>query len=166
VQRRWQLLALGLAIAVLAVGALGCAKRQPATGSGSSVGGLGSVRTQIPDPTALTAALTAQGGGRASGTAELLPGDSGSKVTLTLAGLAAGNYIGYVYHKSCEGAGEKHGPLTAFTAAADGAGTSTTNFITLRLVHFIEDEHFIAVHQGSTEAPGPLVACGKIELKS
>ncbi|MSQ35798.1 MAG: hypothetical protein EXR63_01460 [Dehalococcoidia bacterium] len=162
-QRKWQSVALGLAVVLLAAGALGCAKRQAATSSVSQVGGIGSVRTQTPDPMGLQAVLGAQGGGRASGTAELLPGDSGSKIAVTLQGLAAGAYTGFIYHVSCGGAGEKHGPLAAFTAAADGAGTSTTNFITLRLVHFAEDVHFMAIHSGTSDAPGPLVACGEIK---
>lgn len=164
-RRNWQSAALGLAIVLLAGAAVGCAKRDTTTSGGMQVGSLGSVRTPMPDPTGLVATLAAQGGGKAAGTAELVPSDAGSKISVTMQGLAAGNYTAYIYHNNCDGAGEKHGPLTAFTAAADGAGTSVTNFVTLRLVHFSEDVHFIAIHQSTPAATGPQVACGKIEAK-
>jgi hypothetical protein len=169
----WRIIVLGLLLAMLATGTLACAKRNT-TASGSNNGGGGGgaggggavIRTQIPDPTALTATLAPEGGGQAAGTVEFAPGSPGTKVTVNATGLTPGKHVGFIYHGSCEGAGEKHGPLTEIEAGADGAGTATTNFVSFALVHFIEEVHFIAIHAGDAAAPGAVVSCGEIKNAS
>ena len=170
-QRNWRIIVLVLMLAMLATGSLACAKRNTTPASGSTPGGGGAgggavIRTQIPDPTALTATLAAEGGGQAAGTVEFVAGNPGTKVTVQMTGLTPGKHVGFIYHASCEGAGEKHGPLTEIEAGADGSGTATTNFVSFALVHFIEEPHFLAVHAGDAAAPGEVVSCGEIENDS
>jgi hypothetical protein len=100
-----------------------------------------------------------------TGTADLVPGSPGTKITVELKGLPAGDFVAYIYHQSCQGSGERHGPLTKFTVEGDTA-TSVTNFVSLALNHFSSEAHFIVVHKGTSDAPGDPVSCGEIKAAS
>lgn len=165
VQPRVRILAVSLIVLMLGVSALACAKRTPGETSASGGGGGNGdgtpapARTEAPEVTELTAAMEGQGGAAVTGNAELTPGNPGTSIVVTLEGLPAGDHVAYIYHQSCEGSGERHGPLSAF----DAEGTSTTNFVSLALGHFASESHFIVVHSGTSDAPGEAVSCGEVQ---
>jgi Cu/Zn superoxide dismutase len=158
---------VGLLVLMLAVTALACEKRTPGQTSASSGGGSGGgtpapTRTAVPEVTALEATMEGEGGSSVTGTAELVPGNPGTRITVTVQGLPAGNHVAYIYHQSCEGSGERHGPLTAFTAEGENS-TSTTNFVSLAMGHFAGESHFIVIHSGTSDNPGEAVSCGEVQ---
>lgn len=158
---------------ILLVSVTACAKRTVGgntSGSSGSGGGGGNAaaaatETAAPRATELTATMEAEGGSGVTGTADLVPGSPGTKITVELQGLPAGDHVAYIYHQSCEGSGERHGPLTAFTAEGD-TSTSTTNFVSLALDHFNSEPHFIVIQGGTSDAPGDPIACGEIKAAS
>lgn len=159
---------MGLLVLIVAVGAIGCAKRQPATSSstvGSGGGGSAPVRTAEAEVTSVKGTMEAKGGSNVTGTAELAPGNPGTKVTVTVKGLQGSQYIAYIYHGSCDGAGERHGPLSAFQADGDNF-TSTTNFISLALNHFGGEPHFLVIHTGTSDNVGASVSCAELKNAS
>lgn len=163
-QSRVRILTVGLLILMVALSAMACSKRTVSQSSASTGGGGGSsgtatpTRTAAAEVTSLEATMEAEGGSGVTGTAELTPGSPGTSIVVTLEGLPTGDHIAYIYHQSCEGSGERHGPLTAFTAE----GVSTTKFVSLALNHFGAESHFIVIQSGTSDAPGEAVACGEI----
>lgn len=167
-QFKVRILAVGLLILMVALSAIGCSKRtvsqsSASTSGGGSSGGSSSgtatpTRTAAAALTGLEATMEAEGGSGVTGAAELTPGSPGTSIVVTLQGLPAGDHSAYIYHQSCEGSGERHGPLTAFTAD----GVSTTNFVSLPLNHFSTESHFIVIQRGTSDALGEAVACGEI----
>ncbi len=97
-----------------------------------------------------------------TGTATLTVGSPGTKITVEVKSLPAGQHAAYIYHQSCAGTGERHGPLTTFATEGD-TSTSTTNFVSLAIAHFGDEPHFIVVFSGSNDNPGPVISCGEIE---
>lgn len=161
--RIWGVSLLLLTVALVAVG---CEKREPVTSSTvSNTGGGGStaVRTAEAEVTSVKGPMEAKGGSNVTGTAELVAGTPGTKVTVTVKGLQGSQYVAYIYHGSCDGAGERHGPLSAFQPDGDNS-TSTTNFISLALNHFGGEPHFLVIHTGTSDNVGASVSCA--ELKS
>ena len=164
----WRSIGLTVLVVSLAFGAMGCAKKAANTGSSPGGGGGGSfsVRTPTVEPTELTSSLAGQAGGQTTGTAKFIAGNPGTRVTVEMKGLPPGAHTAYIYHVNCEGQGEKHGPLTQLDAGADGAGTSSTQFVSFTLGHFLEGDHFVAVHAATGDNPGAVISCGKIENAS
>jgi hypothetical protein len=167
------MLTVGLMVLIMLLGAVACAKRTPGGNASSSNGGGGGGSNTAASPTAtkaaaateLTATIEAVGGSGVTGTADLVPGSPGTKITVELKGLPAGDHVAYIYHQSCEGSGERHGPLTAFTTEGD-TSTSVTPFVSLALDHFASEPHFIVIQEGTSDAPGAAIACGEIKAAS
>ena len=155
-------IAVGLAVAAIALVSIACTKKDSGTAGGAAGAG-GPVRTSTPEPTALSATLSARGGGQASGTAQFVPGSPGTRVTLEMKSLPSGPKTAYIYKGSCEGAGQRFGPLTTLEPAADGSATSSTNFVSFTLGQFLDGEHFLSVHAGTGDNAGAVLSCGKIE---
>jgi hypothetical protein len=161
-------LGVGLLVVIVAVGALGCAKRQPVTSASTTTtsgGGAAPVRTAEAEVTSVKGPMEAKGGSNVTGTAELSAATPGTKVLVTVKGLTGTQYIAYIYHGSCEGAGERHGPLSAFQADGDNF-TSTTNFISLALNHFGGEPHFLVIHTGTSDSVGTAVSCAELKTAS
>ena len=164
-QSKVRILTIGLLILLVALSAMACSKRSASQTSASTGGGGGTsngtatpTRTAAPTVTSLEATLEEKGGSGVTGTAELKAGSPGTSIVVTVEGLPAGAHVAYIYHQSCEGSGERHGPLTAFTPE----GASTTNFVSLALNHFATESHFIVIQNGTSDAPGEAVACGEV----
>lgn len=166
-RRRTRLLTVGLLVLVVALSAMACEKRtpkqssSPSSGSGSS-STAEATRTAAPEITELKATMKGEGGSQVTGTATLLVGSPGTKISVEVKSLPAGQHAAYIYHQSCAGTGERHGPLATFATEGD-TSTSTTNFVSLALAHFGDEPHFIVVHTGPNDNPGPAISCGKIE---
>lgn len=164
VQPRIRILTVGLLILMVGLSAMACSKRTASQSNASSGGGGGNsgtatpTRTAAPTITSLEATMEEEGGSGVTGSAELKAGSPGTSIVVTVQGLPAGDHVAYIYHQSCEGSGERHGPLTAFTAE----GASTTNFVSLALNHFATESHFIVIHSGTSDSPGEAVACGEV----
>ena len=164
-RRKVPILLVGLLTIVVATALLGCAKREPVQSSSSSSntgGGTAATRVATIEATELVAEMKAVGGGAVTGTADLLAATPGTKITVELKGLPAGDHVAYIYHASCSGTGERHGPLSAFTTTGD-TSTSVTNFVSLALNHFNSEPHFIVIQNGTSDNPGPAIACGEIK---
>ncbi len=166
-RRRTRLLTVGLLVLVVALSAMACEKRtpkqssSPSSGSGSS-GTAEATRAAAAEVTGLEATMAAEGGSGVTGTATLTVGSPGTKIAVELKSLPAGQHAAYIYHQSCAGTGERHGPLAAFTTEGD-TSTSTTNFVSLALAHFGDEPHFIVIFSGSNDNPGPAISCGEIK---
>ncbi|MEZ4552610.1 MAG: hypothetical protein R3B59_01775 [Dehalococcoidia bacterium] len=167
-RRKMWILSVGLLVLVMALGVVGCKKREPVTTRAATTSGGGSaapVRTAEAEVTSVEGPMEALGGSGVTGTAELVSGSPGTKVTVSVTGLSGSEYVAYIYHGSCEGAGERHGPLTAFQAA--GANfTSETSFISLALSHFAGEPHFLVIHTGTSDNVGTAVSCAELENAS
>ncbi|MGE0228073.1 MAG: hypothetical protein AB7U23_06120 [Dehalococcoidia bacterium] len=165
-----RILGVGLLVLVAALGAIACEKREPVTTRATTTtsgggGGAAPVRTAAAEVTSIEGPMEAIGGSGISGTAQLVSGSPGTKVTVSVTGLSGSQYVAYIYHGSCEGAGERHGPLTAFQAA--GANfTSETSFISLALSHFADEPHFLVIHTGTSDSVGTAVSCAELENAS
>lgn len=109
--------------------------------------------------------MEAKGGSNVTGTAELSAGNPGTKVVVTVKGLTGNQFVAYIYHGSCEGAGERHGPLSAFQADGDNS-TSTTSFVSLALNHFGTEPHFLVIHTGTSDTVGAAVSCAELKTAS
>ena len=167
-QRRTRILTVGVLLLIVALSALACEKRTPAGQGNAATGGGGGntsaapARTASADPTALKATMKGEGGSQVAGTAELVAGTPGTKIIVEVKSLPAGQHAAYIYHQSCAGSGERHGPLAAFVVDGDTA-TSTTSFVSLSLRHFSDESHFIVIHSGTSDNPGAAISCGEIE---
>ncbi|MBX7111354.1 MAG: hypothetical protein K1X87_05845 [Dehalococcoidia bacterium] len=166
-RRNVKILSVGLLVLFVAFGAMACKKREPVTSSSivTNTGGAAAVQTQAAEVTSVKGTVEAKGGSNVTGTAELSPGTPGTKVVVTVKGLTGNQYVAYIYHGSCDGAGERHGPLSAFQADGDNF-TSTTNFISLALNHFAGEPHFLVIHTGTSDNVGTAVACAELKNAS
>lgn len=166
VRRKIPILLVSLTMVVVAATLLGCAKREPvqSSSSSSSSGSTTSAATReaTAEATELVAEMKAEAGSGITGTADLIAATPGTKITVELKGLTAGDHVAYIYHGSCAGSGERHGPLSAFNISGDTA-TSTTNFVSLALSHFASESHFIVVQKGTSDAPGAAESCGEVK---
>src|SRR5262249_26616774 len=129
---------------------------------GGGAGSAAPTRTVAAAVTRLAATMDAKNNSGITGTAELLPGTPGTKITVEVKALPAGDHVAYIYHQSCDGSGERHGPLTAFTTDGDNS-TSTTNFVSLAIDHFAGEPHFIVIQNGTSDNPGTAISCGEIK---
>lgn len=166
----------GRALGALAVSALlaitvACTKPvddTPTAAAGQSAGGFsiaGSAAGGAAAPKAATAKLDQIAASGASGTATLA--EAGGKTTLdiTMTGLKAGAHAVYLQGGSCEGGGERTGPLTPITAAADGTGKGTSELVN-KPVGGLIGSVYVQVFEGPNDTPGKVVACGKVEASS
>lgn len=116
-------------------------------------------------PKAATAKLDAVASSGATGTVALA--EAGGKTTLdiTMTGLKPGPHAVYLQGGSCEGGGERTGPLGPITAAADGASKGTAELVN-KPIGGLAGSVYVQIFEGAGDTLGKVVACGKIEAAS
>lgn len=132
----------------------------------------------------LTASLQPVAGSTVEGSATLRPVAEGTEVAVEVTGgLTPGGHANHLHHGTCDALGEFDVTLEELTAGADGSATATTIIPepaeetptpgapgagtpeALAFIHFMQIDHVLAVHEGPTDVPRPIVACGPVETQ-
>lgn len=151
---KWLLGAIGLLIAVLAIGAIACGDDEKTAEEivDEILGELDDLGVLF-----LNASLTEVDGSGASGEANLSLNGEGILVSLVMEGLSEGAHPNHLHDGSCDELGEIHIALDNIVADDAGDGIQTTGSDEEPLSHF-ETGHALAVHAED----GAIVACGDV----
>ncbi len=155
---KWLLGAIGLLIAVLAIGAIACGDDEKTAEEivDEILGELDDLGVLF-----LTASLTEVDGSGASGEANLSVNGEGIRVSLVMEGLSEGAHANHLHEGSCDELGEIHITLDDIVADSAGDGIQTTGNDESPLSHF-ETGHYLAVHAEDSETIGAIVTCGDV----
>ncbi|MCH8948925.1 MAG: hypothetical protein IIB87_00930 [Chloroflexi bacterium] len=151
---KWLLGAIGLLIAVLAIGAIACGDDEK---TAEEI--VDDILDELDDLGVLflTASLTEVDGSGASGEANLSVNGEGILVSLAMQGLSEGAHANHLHDGGCDDLGEIHITLDNIVADDAGDGIQTTGTDEPPLSHF-ETGHALAVHAED----GAIVACGDV----
>ena len=151
---KWLLGAIGLLVAVLAIGAIACGDDEK-----TAEEFFDDILDELDDLGVLflTASLTEVDGSGASGEANLSVNGEGILVSLAMQGLSEGAHPNHLHDGGCDDLGEIHITLDNIVADDAGDGIQTTGTDEPPLSHF-ETGHALAVHAED----GAIVACGDV----
>ncbi|HEX6926054.1 MAG TPA: hypothetical protein VF167_11590 [Longimicrobiaceae bacterium] len=108
---------------------------------------------------ATAVAMTALGGGTATGEAILTPSGSGTEVNVTLNGLEANStHPGHIHQGTCDSVGSVVAPLSEITADASGTGSMTTT-VELGADSLFAGNYIVVYH----DPGGTPMVCGQVE---
>ena len=158
-RKNWLLIAIGLLVAVLAIGAIACDDDDDDDGGVAPTATVEPGETP-PSPTVLTITITEVDGSGITGTATITAADSDVEVVVEATGLGEGStYVSGTYDSTsvnCSG-----GLLGSFSDSFSGADG--------RVIYTVADTSLadvFAISVRVTETgspPGTVVACGEVE---
>ncbi len=165
-RKNWLLIAIGLLVAVLAIGAVACNDDGDDNGDGEAVP-TATVEPVDGDTTdaglQISMTLSEVGGSGVSGSVTITDAAGATLVVVTVdGGLEEGTHMNHIHGGSCDDVGSIAVPLTELDAAADGSASATSTITDnpdAELGHLEEGGHVVAVHA----LDGSIVACGDVE---
>ena len=153
-RKNWLLIAIGLLVAVLAIGAVACDDDEDDDDENGAA---------IPPAAAEIAliVLSEQDGSGVTGSATMSETSSGGvEVSVTIdGGLEEGAHQNHLHHGTCDAQGEVHVGLEELAAGADGAASATSSIDDPAFGHWLERDHYVAAHA----LDGAVVTCGDVE---